>query len=440
MSGMDELFDEITGTAPAAPAAKPTETVFSVSEFSNMLKGALEEVFGRVKVRGEIMGLRRHSSGTCYFDLKESAGGRDYILNCVLWKWTRIEARLEEGLEVIITGKATAYTGRSSYQLSVEAAEIAGAGALFKIIEDRKKKLAAEGLFDPARKKPIPKFPRIIGVVTSPTGAVIRDIIHRISGRFPARIIVWPTLVQGEGADAGIAAAIAGFNRMAENRPDVLIVARGGGSLQDLMPFNEEIVVRAAADSEIPVISAVGHETDTTLIDYAADLRAPTPTAAAELAVADRSDLLLRLRQCETRILNTTLRRFENFTLRIKSLSGKLKNPLQFIMEAVQRLDEKTARMELMARGRLASATDRVAYAAKMLESYSFRNVLGRGYAIVWSGTEVVGSTSALAGLGSATLEMSDGKIGILAKTPEPPAGKRKRPDRPEDGKQRELF
>jgi exodeoxyribonuclease VII large subunit len=361
----------------------------------------------------------------------------------VLWKWTRIEVKLEEGLEVVIAGKITAYAGRSSYQLTVESAEIAGIGALFKIIEERKKKLAAEGLFDPAHKKPLPKFPRVIGVVTSPTGAVIRDIIHRIGDRFPARIIVWPAAVQGEGAEESVAAAIAGFNRMRNGRPDVLIVARGGGSLQDLMPFNGEIVVRAAYDSEIPVISAVGHETDTTLIDYAADLRAPTPTAAAELAVVNRADLLLRFRQSEARIMNAALRRLENFSLRIGGLGARLKSPVQFVADAMQRLDEKSARMALALKAKMSGGADRVAYAAKMLESYSFRNVLARGYAIVWNGGAIVDSSAALAALPSATLEMRDGRVQVFtdARVAEPkPAKARKPAAKPKDERQTDLF
>ncbi|MDR1008792.1 MAG: exodeoxyribonuclease VII large subunit, partial [Rickettsiales bacterium] len=250
------------------------ELIYSVSQFSIALKGLVEGTFGRISIRGEISGLKRHASGTFYFDLKESAGGKDYILNCVLWKFTHIDAKLEEGLEVIISGRATTYTGRSSYQLTVENVEVAGQGALFKLIEERKKKLAAEGLFDAARKRPLPKFPRVIGVVTSPTGAVIRDIIHRIAERFPLHIIVAPAAVQGEGAELEIARGIEVLNGLA-TPPDIIIVARGGGSVQDLMAFNSEEVARAVAASRVPVMSAVGHETDVTICDFAADLRAP---------------------------------------------------------------------------------------------------------------------------------------------------------------------
>jgi exodeoxyribonuclease VII large subunit len=444
MTELDELLSEIAPAATAQAQGVPEIPVLSVSEFSNMIKGTVEQVFGRVRVRGEIIGLRHHSSGTYYFDLKESAGGRDYILNCVLWKFTRVEARLEEGLEVVITGRATTYSGRSSYQLTVEGVEISGIGALFKIIEERKKKLAAEGLFDPARKRPLPKFPRTIGVVTSPTGAVIRDIIHRISGRFPAHVIVWPCAVQGEGAAEQIAAAIAGFNSLALEgglRPDVIIVARGGGSLQDLMPFIEEIVVRAAAASEIPLVSAVGHETDTTLVDYAADLRAPTPTAAAELCVPVRADLVVQVADMSSRVLGAAMRRLENLGLRLGGIWARAKSPMQFVADAIQRLDDKSSRLTLAIGTKIKSGTDRISYLGKILESYSFRNVLARGYGIVWNDCEVVSSAKALATLPSAEIEMSDGRTRIFSVAqPSPAPRPKRRPPAEKDDSQKELF
>jgi len=390
------------------------EPIFSVSEFSTALKGLVEGAFARVKIRGEISGLKNHSSGNCYFDLKESFGGKDFVLACVVWKWTKLSAKLEEGLEVVLTGRATTYGGRSSYQLTVEDAEIAGVGALFKIIEERRKKLAAEGLFDAARKRPIPRFPRIIGVASSATGAVINDIIHRISERFPLRIILWPCAVQGEGAEAEIVAAIRGLNSLsAEDRPDTIIVARGGGSLQDLMPFNSEEVVRAAAASQIPLISAVGHETDTTLIDFAADLRAPTPTAAAELATPNRRELLQSLSSTGARVQNIIFRTLDNFALKLAGASARLKNPLQMIGEASERIDEKFARIQAAGANKLARLADKLAFAGKMIESFSFRNVLSRGYAIAWNGHDVIESAAELARLGHATLELKDGKIEI---------------------------
>src|SRR5690348_16630026 len=271
---------------------------WSVSELSAALKRTVEDTYGYVRVRGEISGYRGpHSSGHCYFALKDE-GAR---IDAVIWKGTfgRIRFKPEEGLEVIATGRLTTYPGKSSYQIVIDRLEPAGVGALMALLEERKKKLAAEGLFDEARKQLLPYLPDVIGVVTSPTGAVIRDILHRLSDRFPRHVIVWPVRVQGDGSADEVAAAIRGFNALSERgpipRPDLLIVARGGGSIEDLWSFNEEIVVRAAADSMIPLISAVGHETDVTLIDFVSDKRAPTPTAAAEMAVPVKSELIARI-------------------------------------------------------------------------------------------------------------------------------------------------
>jgi exodeoxyribonuclease VII large subunit len=271
---------------------------FTVSELSSALKRTVEDAYGHVRVRGEISGFRGpHSSGHCYFALKDESAK----IEAVIWKGvhSRMRFKPQEGLEVIATGKLTTYPGSSKYQIVIEAIEPAGIGALMALMEERKKKLAAEGLFDEARKQLLPWLPEVIGVVTSPTGAVIRDILHRLQDRFPRRVLVWPVRVQGEGSAEQIAAAIRGFNALPQAgripRPDLLIVARGGGSLEDLWSFNEEIVVRAAAESMIPLISAVGHETDITLIDFAADKRAPTPTAAAEMAVPVRSELLVEV-------------------------------------------------------------------------------------------------------------------------------------------------
>eukprot|EP01035_Chromulina_nebulosa_P041186 gene41186-55697_t len=269
-------------------------TEFSVSELSGSIKRTIETAFDHVRVRGEISGYRGpHSSGHAYFSLKDDKARID----AVVWKgaFSKLKYRPEEGMEVIATGKITTFPGSSKYQIVIESLEPAGVGALMALLEERKQKLQAEGLFDRARKQLLPFMPRVIGVVTSPTGAVIRDILHRISDRFPVHVIVWPVKVQGDGAGIEIANAISGFNALAAGgpigRPDVLIVARGGGSLEDLWCFNDEIVARAAASSEIPLISAVGHETDWTLIDYAADQRAPTPTGAAEIAVPVKADL-----------------------------------------------------------------------------------------------------------------------------------------------------
>src|SRR5246500_5062590 len=271
---------------------------FTVSELSSALKRTVEDAYGHVRVRGEISGFRGpHSSGHCYFALKDESAK----IEAVIWKGTyyRMRFKPQEGLEVIATGKLTTYPNSSKYQIVIEALEPAGIGALMALMEERKRKLAAEGLFDERRKQLLPWLPEVIGVVTSPTGAVIRDILPRLAARFPRRVLVWPVKVQGDGSAEQVAAAIRGFNALPEGgripRPDVLIVARGGGSLEDLWSFNEEIVIRAAADSMIPLISAVGHETDITLIDFAADKRAPTPTAAAEMAVPVRAELLIEV-------------------------------------------------------------------------------------------------------------------------------------------------
>jgi exodeoxyribonuclease VII large subunit len=279
---------------------------FTVSELSSALKRTVEDTYGHVRVRGEISGFRGpHSSGHCYFALKDESAK----IEAVIWKGVhgRMRFKPQEGLEIIATGKLTTYPGSSKYQIVIEAIEPAGIGALMALMEERKKKLGAEGLFDEARKQLLPWLPEVIGVVTSPTGAVIRDILHRLEDRFPRRVLVWPVKVQGEGSAEQVAAAIRGFNALPEGgkipRPDVLIVARGGGSLEDLWSFNEEIVVRAAAESMIPLISAVGHETDITLIDFAADKRAPTPTAAAEMAVPVRSELLVEVSTLARRVM-----------------------------------------------------------------------------------------------------------------------------------------
>src|ERR671924_371365 len=271
---------------------------WTVSELSAALRKTVEDAFGFVRVRGEISGFRGpHSSGHCYFALKDESAK----IEAVIWKFNHARMRFkpQEGLEVIATGKLTTYPGSSKYQIVIEALEPAGIGALMALMEERKKKLAAEGLFEEARKQLLPWLPEVIGVVTSPTGAVIRDILHRLEDRFPRRVLVWSVKVQGDGSAEQVAAAIRGFNALPETgcirRPDLLIVARGGGSLEDLWSFNEEIVVRAAAASMIPLISAVGHETDVTLIDFAADVRAPTPSAAAELAVPVRNELCARV-------------------------------------------------------------------------------------------------------------------------------------------------
>jgi exodeoxyribonuclease VII large subunit len=340
---------------------------FTVSELSGAIKRAVESGFGYVRVRGEVSGWRGpHSSGHAYFRLKDDKA----VIEAVCWKGAlgKLGCKLEEGLEIIATGKITTYPGSSKYQIVIDRAEPAGIGALMAQLERLKQKLAAEGLFDASRKKPLPFLPEVIGIVTSPTGAVIRDILHRLSDRFPLHVLLWPVAVQGQGAAEQIAAAIRGFNELpasgfqlpalkadsrqlkAESfspiRPDLLIVARGGGSLEDLWAFNEEIVARAVAASTIPVISGVGHETDTTLIDFVADLRAPTPTGAAEMAVPVRDELLLWVREQEQRTLRGMMQRLQTGADRVTGLSRGLPNPRQLLEHATQRLDVATERLE----------------------------------------------------------------------------------------------
>lgn len=300
------------------PISNEELSIISVSALSRQIKQQIEMNFSYVKVRGEISGLKKHSSGHIYFSLKDS--NQEAILNAICWRGTQTIISLEEGLEIIATGHVTTYPGRSNYQIIVTNAEAAGQGALLKLLQERKQKLAAEGIFN--KKQPLPKFPCIIGVITSLTGAVIQDILHRVSDRFPCHVIIWPVAVQGTGSAEQIVIAIKGFNAFQDHKPDVLILARGGGSLEDLWPFNEECVVRAAFESRIPLISAVGHETDTTLIDYVADVRAPTPTAAAELATPvltqvwdDLESLRRRLTQALYRILETAILRLRNYKL-----------------------------------------------------------------------------------------------------------------------------
>jgi exodeoxyribonuclease VII large subunit len=314
---------------------------FTVSQISQAVKRTLEGAFERVRIRGEISGFKRAGSGHLYFALKDE----EAKLDAVCWRSSacRLVVAPEDGIEVIAIGRISGYPGRSSYQLVVESLELAGEGALLKLLEERRRKLAGEGLFDQARKRPIPFLPEVIGVITSPTGAVIRDILHRLADRFPRRVLLWPVLVQGEGAKEQIAAAVAGFNALAPGgalpRPDLLIVARGGGSLEDLWAFNEEMVVRAAAASAIPLISAVGHETDTTLIDHAADRRAPTPTAAAEMAVPVRAELLADVMQDGARLTRAWRRMTDEARLRLEGLSRGLPRPGQLIAERLQTLD-----------------------------------------------------------------------------------------------------
>jgi Exodeoxyribonuclease VII large subunit (EC 3.1.11.6) len=414
---------------PNRPAGANNLQVYSVGEIAQAVKRQIERQFDLVRVRGELSGCKRHSSGHVYFSLKDT----DAVLDGVCWRGTAatLSVQPQDGIEVIATGRLTTYPGRSKYQMVVEALEIAGEGALLKLLEDRRKALAAEGLFDAARKRSIPFLPEVIGVVTSPTGAVIRDILHRLADRFPRRVLLWPVLVQGPGAAEQVAAAIRGFNALpaggAVPRPDVLIVARGGGSLEDLWAFNEEVAVRAAAASEIPLIAAVGHETDTTLIDFAADRRAPTPSAAAEMAVPVRLDLAGQVLSLATRLVGAAHRTLDDRRTRLIAAERGLPRPQRLIDDARQRLDDwgerlangltvgldRRRRQLAVASARLQSPQPRIAHArqrlqgearaldaaiaavmreklnrfqhvAALLESYSYERVLERGFALVF--------------------------------------------------------
>jgi exodeoxyribonuclease VII large subunit len=335
-----DLIDD----SPTPPGNQPE---YTVSELSGAVKRVIEGEFGLVRVRGEVGRVSRPASGHLYFDLKDDRA----VIAAISWKGqaARMQVRPEEGMEVVATGRMTTFPGQSKYQLIVDDVAPAGAGALMAMLEKRKAALGAEGLFDASRKKPIPYLPRVIGVVTSPSGAVIRDILHRLRDRFPRHVLVWPVAVQGQDCAAQVAAAIRGFNAIPAGgpipRPDVLIVARGGGSLEDLWGFNEEIVVRAAAGSAIPLISAVGHETDTTLIDYASDLRAPTPTAAAELAVPVRLELIATVEALGARLVRGVGQGVLLRQQRLRDLGRALPRLEGLLATPRQRLDAASARL-----------------------------------------------------------------------------------------------
>ncbi|WP_137703008.1 exodeoxyribonuclease VII large subunit [Marimonas lutisalis] len=336
---MSDLIDD--------PTPGLNEPEFSVTEISNAIKRVIEGEFGHVRIRGEVGRVSRPRSGHLYLDLKDEKS----VLNGVIWKGVaaRLSVQPEEGMEVVATGRMTTFGGQSRYQIVIEDIKPAGMGALMAMLEKRKQMLAAEGLFAPERKQPLPYLPEIIGVVTSPSGAVIRDILHRLRDRFPRKVLVWPVAVQGEKCAAEVAHAIRGFNALEPGgripRPDLIIVARGGGSIEDLWGFNEEIVARAAADSQIPLISAVGHETDTTLIDYVADKRAPTPTAAAELAVPVRLELMAWVDGQGARMANALSQTITSRGQRLRDLSRALPRPDTLLDTPRQRLDRAGERL-----------------------------------------------------------------------------------------------
>ncbi|OJX14305.1 MAG: hypothetical protein BGO77_08375 [Caedibacter sp. 37-49] len=407
----------------------------SVSAVAYSIKNTLEQVFNNVKIKGEISGAKLHTSGHFYFSLKDEQA----VLDGVCWKgnYGRLPFKPVDGMEVICAGRITSYPARSKYQIVIEAMEIAGEGALLKVLEERRRKLSAEGLFAEERKKPLPLIPQVIGVVTSATGAVIRDILHRLHDRFPRHVIVWPVLVQGEGAAIQIATAIEGFNRLtSENnipKPDLLIVARGGGSLEDLWAFNEEIVVRAVAASDIPIISAVGHETDTTLIDFVADWRAPTPTAAAEKAVPVRRELLTiilklsdrltrgSLRYLEgliqyfddwnERFINTKTMFFTHLKQHLQTLIVQLKHPRMLLSQSEININNLKERLQLSIKQFLERESLSFRNIAQLLQSYSFHQTLERGFCLVRSTKgEILQKAIELRPLQVVTLTFHDGE------------------------------
>lgn len=429
----------------------------SVSELSLALKRTVEDRFGHVRVRGEISGFKRAASGHIYFCLKDD----NARLDAVMWKGgaARLPFAPEDGLEVVATGKLTTYAGRSNYQIVVDSLEVAGEGAMMLLFEKLKARLAAEGLFDTDRKKRLPSLPRTIGVVTSPTGAVIRDILHRLADRFPTHVIVWPVLVQGEGSAAQIARAVSGFSAMPQDgpatRPDLVIVARGGGSIEDLWAFNDEAVVRAVANCSIPIISAVGHETDTTLCDFAADLRAPTPTAAAELAVPVRSDLLQRVGQFGLRMSNIVRKRVDLAAERLEAQRRLMPRLSDLAAPHQQRTDDLAERLRQSLRTRVGKAEIAYSGPAMMLhprllsrrveQGQQKLDALGRlaislhpeapltrGFARV---TDAEGKTimtrDAAVKAGEVTLRFVDGEVGSLVNTAATPRPATPKPNKP---------
>ena len=400
------------------------ETVFSVTDASALLKGVVETAFPRIKIRGELSQITRAASGHMYMTIKDAGAA----ISVIIWRGTPIAFKLEEGMEVILTGRFTTYPARSNYQVIASEIEMAGVGAILKMLEERKQKLAREGLFDESRKKPLPRLPRVVGVVTSPTGAAFQDIQNRLRERFPVHVLLYPATVQGATAAAEVAAGIEYFNRM--RNVDVIIVARGGGSLEDLLPFSEEIVVRAAAASHIPLISGVGHEPDWMLIDFAADHRAPTPTGAAEAVVPTKLALIQEIDNMWMRLSGNFMSRLANAKQRIESVN--IKSPRQFVMEQSQRLDDLGRTLNLIINTKIVAAQQKmdavsnfpnimqnrmtvmaqsIAHLGQMLNSLSYKSVLSRGYAIV---RDVDGKIISRSNDGvPAVIEFADGVIKI---------------------------
>ena len=466
------MSDMIADTKPGDNAQPLT-----ISEISALLKRTVEDRFGYVRLRGELSGVKRAASGHFYCALKDEGA----VIDGVMWKGNaaRLNFRAEDGLEVIATGKLTTYPGRSKYQIVIDSLELAGEGALLALLEKTRARLAADGLFAAERKRRLPYLPQVIGVVTSPTGAVIRDILHRLADRFPTHVIVWPVLVQGQGAAEQVAAAVRGFSALEPGgpvpRPDVVIVARGGGSIEDLWSFNEEVVVRAIAECSIPVISAVGHETDTTLADFAADRRAPTPTAAAEMAVPVRADLALTLADLGARQRRAVYRPVELGRERLAARARLLPKPENLLQPQAQRLDDLAERLrrglgERSSKGRerlagtaarlspsllaraaaeaqrrldrarlspalverpLRSGTDRLAALTRVMSQLHPEKPLERGYAIIRDAAGKALTTRAeAAGEPALVLQFRDGRLDAVPAEAAPPSPPKPRPPR----------
>lgn len=380
-----------------------SDMIFSVSDASALLKGVVETAFSQIRIRGELSQITRASSGHVYMTIKDSGAA----INAIIWRGTPLPFQLADGLEVIVSGKFTTYPARSNYQIIVSEMEMAGVGAILKMLEQRKQKLAAEGLFDAARKRPLPRFPSVIGIVTSPTGAAFQDICNRLRERFPVQVLLYPAMVQGVTAAAEVAAGVKYFND--KKNVDVIIVARGGGSLEDLLPFSEEIVVRAVAASEIPVVSGVGHEPDWMLIDFAADVRAPTPTGAAEIVVPTKISLIQETENIWHRIHSSFTTGLKNMRQHIEAVS--IKSPRQLIMEQQQRVDDASKTLGIIYTNKIFSMRQSVFHFQQMLNSLSYKNVLNRGFAMVRSGDKIVSRASDFQR--PAKIEFSDGVIEV---------------------------
>lgn len=407
--------------------------IFSVSDASALIKGVMEQTFNRIKIRGELSQITRASSGHTYMTIKDS----NAAISAIIWKGTRIPFNLTEGTEIIATGKITTYPARSNYQIIVSEIELAGIGAILKMLEERKQKFAAMEFFDESQKKAIPKYPEKIGVITSPTGAAIHDIINRLRDRFPVNLILWPATVQGETAESEVANAIIGFNKLSDkNRPDVIIVARGGGSIEDLLPFSGEKIIYAVHDSKIPIISGVGHDPDWTLIDFVSDLRAPTPTGAAESVVPDKLNLKQVINTFNQRINSAIINNIKNNREKLNLIS--LKNPIQIIAEKYQRLDDYIRNLNSLMKLKIEQSKNKIPdiqnlnlriknifentnqklkSLSSLLESYSFKKTLSRGFSIIKNNNnEIITSVKKLASESDATAQFYDGEIKINIK------------------------